>query len=181
MDEQRFFGNPFAVRSARSVVLSRCIVPILTALLWMVQPASAWEGMVVKVLDGDSLQVKVNGRTVEIRLYGIDAPEYKQPYSNKAKQFVRRMAGGQEVSVEKMDVDRYGRLVALVSVGDRLVNRELVAAGLAWYYPRYCRKQPLCRELAELEDKARQEKKGLWRDPAPVSPWEWKRRNKPGR
>ena len=140
-----------------------------------------WEGVVVKVMDGDSLQIKGGAGTVEVRLYGVDAPEYKQPYSNKAKQFVRRMAGGQKVSVEKMDVDRYGRLVALVSVGDRLVNRELVRAGLAWYYPRYCRRQPLCGELAELEVKARQQKKGLWRDPAPVSPWEWKRRNKPGR
>lgn len=135
-----------------------------------------WEGVVVKVLDGDSLRIQRGGKIEEIRLYGIDAPEYRQAYSNKARQYVRRMVDGQEVAVEKMDVDRYGRIVALVTLKDRLVNRELVEAGLAWYYPRYCRWQPLCGELAQLEARARRQGRGLWRDHDPVPPWEWKRR-----
>lgn len=149
---------------------------VLVSLFSTVHHATAWEGVVVKVLDGDSIRIKRNGRIDEIRLYGIDAPEYKQPYSNKAKQYVRRMVYRQEVVVEEMDVDRYGRTVALVFLKDKLVNRELVGAGLAWYYPRYCRRQPLCGELAELEAGARRQGRGLWRDPDPVSPWEWKRR-----
>lgn len=159
---------------------------IMFCLLWAVlfllpawpPPASAWEGVVVKVLDGDSMQIKRDGRIYEIRLYGIDAPEYRQPYSSKAKQFVKRLALRQPAAVEKMDVDRYGRIVALVFVQDKLVNRELVRAGLAWQYPRYCRRQPLCAELAALEKTARRQRRGLWRDPHPVSPWEWKRRER---
>lgn len=154
-----------------------CVCCALLLLTW-VRPAAAWEGVAVKVLDGDSMQVKRDGRIHEIRLYGIDAPEYRQPYSNKAKQYVRRLVLRQPVTVEKMDVDRYGRIVALVFVRDKLVNREMVRSGLAWQYPRYCRRQPLCGELAELEEEARRQRRGLWRDPDPVSPWEWKRRER---
>jgi len=138
----------------------------------------AWEGTVVRVLDGDSLLVKKEGRIYEIRLYGIDTPEFRQPYSNKAKKLTRRLTDGQTVTVEKMDIDRYKRIVALMYSRGKLVNRELVAAGLAWFYPRYCLEQPLCRELQALEKKARTERRGLWQDAAPIAPWEWKRRQR---
>lgn len=141
----------------------------------------AWQGVVVKVIDGDSMKVQRNGQIFEIRLYGIDTPEYRQPYSNKAKQFTNRLAYRQIVTVEEKDVDRYGRIVALVVSQGKMVNRELVNAGLAWYYPRYCHQQPLCAELDKLERKARKEGRGLWRDAKPVSPWEWKRRQKGNR
>ena len=149
-------------------------------LLFAAGQAWGWEGVVVKVLDGDSLQVRREGRLVEIRLYGIDTPEYRQAYSTKARQFTREMLSKQTVAVEEKDVDRYGRIVALVSCQGRLVNRELVRAGLAWYYPRYCRSQPLCGELAVLEQGARTARLGLWADPQPVAPWEWKRQQRSG-
>jgi endonuclease YncB( thermonuclease family) len=147
-------------------------------LLFAAGRAWGWEGVVVKVLDGDSLQVRREGRLVEIRLYGIDTPEYRQAYSNKARQLARELLYKQKVAVEEKDVDRYGRIVALVSCQGRLVNRELVRAGLAWHYPRYCRSQPLCGELASLEQGARVARLGLWADPEPVAPWEWKRRQR---
>ena len=140
--------------------------------------AVAWEGMVVKVVDGDSLRVRRDETMHEIRLYGIDTPEYRQAYSNKAKQLTKRLAYGQRVIVEEKDVDRYGRIVALVTSRGRLVNRELVREGLAWYYPKYCRDQPLCGELRQLEEKAKKQRRGIWQDANPVSPGEWKRRQK---
>ena len=127
----------------------------LFALLFTVGNAGAWEGIVVKVIDGDSLRVQRNGKIHEIRLYGIDTPEYRQAYSNKAKQFTKRLAYRQVVTVEEKDIDRYGRIVALVMSQGKLVNRELVREGLAWYYPQYCLDQPLCREFQTLERKAR--------------------------
>ena len=130
------------------------------AIFFIVSPVFAWDGQVVKIIDGDSIQVRRNEKIYEIRLYGIDTPEYRQPYSNKAKQFTRKLAYQQWVQVEEMDVDRYGRVVALVTSRGKLVNRELVREGLAWYYPRYCRAQPLCRELDSLEKSARKRKKG---------------------
>lgn len=134
----------------------------------------------VKVIDGDSLQVGHNGKIHEIRLYGIDTPEYRQAYSNKAKQFTRRLAHKEVVTVEEKDVDRYGRIVALVVSRGKLVNRELVREGLAWYYPKYCRDQPLCGELKRLEGRSRKERRGIWQDENPVPPWEWKRRQNSG-
>jgi len=150
----------------------------LSALLFFAGNGVAWEGIVVKVIDGDSLQVRHNGKIHEIRLYGIDTPEYRQAYSNKAKQFTRRLAYRQVVTVEEKDIDRYGRIVALVVSRGKLVNRELVREGLAWYYPKYCRDQPLCGELQRLERRARKERRGIWQDEDPVPPWEWKRQQK---
>jgi endonuclease YncB( thermonuclease family) len=151
---------------------------ILILVFFAAESAFAWEGKVVKIIDGDSLQVKRDEKIYEIRLYGIDTPEYKQPFSNKAKRFTKNMTFRQNVSVDQKDIDRYGRIVALVSVQDTLVNRELVRNGLAWFYGRYCLEQPLCDDLKSLESQARQQRRGLWRDSAPVSPWEWKRQQR---
>lgn len=140
----------------------------------------AWEGIVVKVIDGDSLKIQRNGELLEVRLYGIDTPEYKQAFSNKAKQFTKRLAYRKVVSVVEKDIDRYGRIVGLVTSQGKLVNRELVRNGFAWYYPRYCRSQPVCGELQLMERKARKERRGLWKDENPVAPWDWKRQKRTG-
>ena len=161
--------------------MTRCfyilLAVVFTSLIQM-GDAGAWEGVVVKVLDGDSIEIKRNGKVHTIRLYGIDTPEYKQAYSNKAKQFTKRLVNRQKVNVVEKDIDRYGRIVALVESRGQLVNRELVREGLAWYYSKYCLAQPLCGELKYLERKARKEGRGLWRDENPISPMDWKRQQK---
>ncbi len=153
------------------------LIGIICVLVWQC-PALAWQGKVVRVLDGDSILVKRGGRLYEIRLYGIDAPEYKQPFGRQARRVTSRLVYKKIVDIQPMDVDRYHRTVALVSVGGRLVNRELVHRGAAWLYPRYCKKQPLCRQLDTEEQQARSQHLGLWAGPNPLSPSQWKRRNK---
>ena len=66
------------------------------------------------------------------------------------------------VEVEEIDIDRYGRVVGLVSVGNLVLNRHLVAYGYAWVYHRYC-KRPFCSEWSKVEAKARKAKRGLWK------------------
>ena len=161
--------------------MTRCfyiLLAVVFTLLIQMSDAAAWEGVVVKVLDGDSIEIKRNGKVHTIRLYGIDTPEYKQAYRNKAKQFTKRLVNRQKVNVVEKDIDRYGRIVALVESSGQLVNRELVREGLAWYYSKYCLAQPLCGELKDLERKARNEGRGLWRDENPISPMDWKRQQK---
>lgn len=161
--------------------MTRYFFTLLFTALFLCLPVEgvlAWEGIVVKVLDGDSIKVQREGVIHEIRLYGIDTPEYKQPYSNKAKQFTKKLTFRQVVSVVEKDVDRYGRIVALVTSRGKMVNLELVREGLAWFYPRYCLEQPICGEMRRLEKKARAAGRGLWRDKSPVAPWDWKRRKK---
>ena len=155
------------------------VAPIVFYQLFAVS-AWGWEGTVVKVLDGDSLQVRQGGRLVELRLYGVDAPEYRQAYSSRAREFTRELLDCRTVTVEEKDVDRYGRTVALVSCQGSLVNRELVRAGLAWRYAKYCRTEPLCSELATLEQEARRARRGLWADPEPVPPWVWRHQKRSG-
>ena len=140
--------------------------------------AHAWQGYVVKVLDGDSIRVKKGKEIIEVRLYGIDCPEWKQDYGNRAKQFTRSQLYHKTVEVDPIDIDRYGRTVALVTSSGQLISRELVRKGLAWVYLKYCRKQPLCTELEKLEDAARGQRRGLWKAKNPVSPWQWKRQNR---
>ena len=75
--------------------------------------------------------------------------------------------------MEVRDTDRYGRLVAEVRLADgRSLNRELVQAGMAWWYKDYAPKDT---ELARLEAAARQAKQGLWSEPHPVEPWVFRR------
>ena len=136
--------------------------------------AFAWEGYVVRVLDGDSLRVQRGKKIVEIRLYGIDCPEWGQDYGNKAKKSLKKKIYHKNVHVTAKDVDRYGRVVALVSGSAGLVNRELVREGLAWMYPKYCLDESLCSELGNLQKKAKSRKLGLWRAKHPISPWYWK-------
>ena len=92
-----------------------CLLPLSTAY--------SWQGYVVKVLDGDSLRVKRGREIIEIRLYGIDCPEWGQDYGNRAKRYTKAKMYKRTVNVEPRDVDRYGRIVALVSSSGRLINR----------------------------------------------------------
>ena len=140
-------------------------------------PVEAYEAVVVRVLDGDSFRVKHGGRTEEIRLYGIDCPEYKQAGWKEAKKMTQRLINKRRIEISPMDTDRYGRTVALVRAQKLLVNAELVAAGLAWTYHRYCHVQPLCRQFDKLEQDARSSRRGIWEKKSPVPPWVWKRKN----
>lgn len=153
-----------------------CITAALLLVLLTSCPAFSWQAVVVKIIDGDSLKVRRGDRIIEMRLYGIDTPEYRQPYSNRAKRFLRQLVDHRVVEVTVKDMDRYGRTVALVSLEGRIINVELVRNGLAWFYPRYCQEQPVCGEIESLQKEAARQKLGLWRDENPISPWEWKRR-----
>ena len=91
-----------------------------------------------------------------------------------AETFTSSQVLGKKVEVREIDVDRYGRIVGLVSAGDLVLNRHLVAYGYAWVYHQYCKK-PFCSEWSKVEAQARREKKGLWKNPNVIPPWEYRR------
>jgi endonuclease YncB( thermonuclease family) len=117
------------------------------------------------------------GRGEKIRVYGIDCPEKRQAFGSKAKQATSTLVFGKVVEVEPVNVDRYGRTVALVTVGTTLVNEELIRQGLAWVYVQYC-ERPVCEKWRQVEAAALVRKRGLWADPSPVPPWEFRRQEK---
>lgn len=146
-------------------------------LLLLPSLALAFPGRVVHITDGDTVTVLTPDNTqVKVRLYGIDTPEKRQPFGARATEFAREMAALHDVDVRETDRDRYGRTVGIVTLPDgRTLNAELIRAGLAWVYVRYCR-ESFCPAWADLERQAREARAGLWADPSPVPPWEWRRR-----
>jgi len=134
-----------------------------------------FSGRVVGISDGDTIKVLHNGRAEKIRLNGIDCPEKGQAFGNKAKQFTSEMVFGKTVTVHEHGRDKYGRMVGDVLLPDgQSLNRELVAAGLAWWYRKYSKDA----SLGQLEEEARSAKRGLWADPEPIPPWSWRKQRK---
>lgn len=102
------------------------------------QPAASLAGRVVAVVDGDTIDIlDADRQTIRIRLEGINAPQRGQPFGNNAKQFVSDAVFGRDVVVDGRGADRYGRTLGDVLVNGRSLNRDLVAAGLAWHYVKY--------------------------------------------
>jgi endonuclease YncB( thermonuclease family) len=135
--------------------------------------ADSFSGTVAGISDGDTIRVMRDGKAERVRLWGIDCPEGHQAFGARAKQFTSDLAFGKEVTVQIKDVDRYKRLVGEVILPDgRNLNRELVAAGLAWWYRQYARSD---RELERLEGAARAAKRGLWTEQNAVAPWEFRK------
>ena len=133
----------------------------------------AWSGMVVGISDGDTITVLHNGKGEKIRLYGIDTPEKGQAFGKRAKQFTSGMVFGKTVEVETKDTDRYGRSVALIYIDGQSLNEALVKNGFAWVYRKYC-KETFCEDWLNLEIVARYGKVGLWSEPNPIPPWEFR-------
>ncbi len=124
---------------------------------------------VVGVSDGDTITVLDGRSEVRVRLNGIDCPERGQPFASEAKELTSELAFGRDVTVEPHGTDRYGRTIADVRLPDgHVLNRELVAAGMAWHYARFSDDDA----LAALERRARKARLGIWSDPRPVAPWE---------
>jgi len=110
------------------------IFQVLLFLQLLVAPvfadAKSFSGKVVKVSDGDTIQVMHEGKAEKIRLAGIDCPESKQPFGQAAKKFVLEIAAQKSVTVYVETTDRYGRTVGEVILPDgRNLNKELVRAG----------------------------------------------------
>lgn len=148
----------------------------LVLLVWLAASGPAaepFQGRVIAVVDGDTLAVLAGRERVRVRLYGVDCPEPGQPFHSRAARRTAELAHGRTVTVKAESRDRYGRLVAWLILPDgRPLNEILVAEGLAWHFRRYAPRQ---RRLAQLEQEARDARRGLWQDEAPTPPWLWRR------
>jgi len=128
---------------------------------------------VISVIDGDTIEV-LNGHHAErIRLSGIDCPEKGQAFGKRAKQAASDLAFGKEVTIQTHGYDKYKRTLADVILSDGTnINHTLVKDGWCWWFRKYA---PGDTVLEELETEAREARKGLWADPQPVPPWEWRK------
>jgi endonuclease YncB( thermonuclease family) len=167
-------------------------------------PASSSPGLsgkVIRVLDGDTIEIlKVDAtgkHPVRIRMTGIDAPEKSQPFGEKCRETLASLVAGKNVRVDLRGNDRYSRSLGVILVpasspvtkgqapspAEKDANLEQIAAGCAWHYKQYQKQQKPeeRRRYSEAEDRARAAKLGLWRDPEPVAPWDFRRESRGSR
>lgn len=139
------------------------------------------QGRVVGVSDGDTLTVlATNKRSYKIRLQGIDAPEKTQPYGQKCKEDLMTRAINLTAEVEAFKLDKYGRIVAKVTVEGKDVALEQIKAGCGWHYAAYAKEQPKADQTAyaAAEQAARKARRGLWKDKKPLAPWDFRKQQK---
>jgi micrococcal nuclease len=138
--------------------------------------AETFSGRVVGVIDGDTIRVTHDLKSVKVRLYGVDCPEIKQTGGKAARALVRRLALGRVLLIESKGEDRYKRVIGRVyMLSGETLSQELVKAGRCWWYRKYA---PDDQYLKELEAEARAEKRGLWKKPNPIPPWEWRKQRR---
>lgn len=122
------------------------------------------------VQDGDTFKLPDN--KTRVRLWGIDAPEKGQPYADESRARLKELCEGKAVRLEIKDTDQYGRKVAVVWMGKKNINLQMVKEGLAWHYAYFA---PDARDLAAAEEAARKARKGLWKDKNPINPYDFRK------
>jgi micrococcal nuclease len=127
------------------------------------------EAQVVRVVDGDTIIVDIEGQEYRVRYIGIDTPETVhptkpvEPFGKEASDMNKQLVEGKIVRLEKdiSETDRYDRLLRYVYVDDMFVNAELVRRGYAQVttYPPDVKYQDL---FLEYQREAQTENRGLW-------------------
>lgn len=133
-------------------------------------------GLVTRVADGDTLTL-VDGdkKRYRVRFFGIDSPESAQSMGRKAGQVLGQMVMRKNVRVEIVNKDHYGRYVGKVYLDGLYVNLEMVRLGYAWFYRQYGKGAT---DLEQAEQAARAAKIGIWSEPNPVAPWDFRKQKR---
>ena len=130
---------------------------------------------IVSVHDGDTITgLDEDQKQFKIRLDAIDAPELGMAFGQASRKALSEKVLGKQVEVIVKTKDRYGRTVGHVLLDKRDMNLEMIEEGMAWHYAHYDHNK----RLAEAEGEARRNRIGLWRDPQPVAPWDWRKAKK---
>ena len=137
-----------------------------------------YNGVVTRVIDGDSIIVKENGDLNKIRLRYIDAPELSQDYGEESKKFLQNQLLDKSVLVYTEYNDRYGRQLADIYIHNEIesiyINAKMIKSGNAWVY-KHNRKNEY---LINLENFARTHKSGLWSKNTAIEPWIFRKTKK---
>ena len=140
------------------------------------RPAAARACTLVRVLDGDSLELRCGSAALEVRLHCIDAPEWTQGVWGKSALRSLRALTPPRVEIETLDTDRFGRAVVNLygaGPGRPFINLRQVELGQAAVYRQFC-DDP---RFMQAEDEARRAGRGIWSRPgAQQRPWDYRHR-----
>lgn len=155
-------------------MLRNCLVIFLLAVCSV--GSFAFEGRVIGILDGDTIAVlNEDGQSqTRCRLAQIDAPEKRQDFGQAAKKELSSIIFGKSITVVVTGKDQYERAICKISLGSLDVNLLMVQRGMAWVYQKYNNDS----NYSSAEAVAKARKIGLWIDPKPVAPWEFRRETK---
>lgn len=141
--------------------------------------SSALLCLIIAISDGDTLKARCGApgayQQLIIRLAEIDAPEKAQPYGQRSRQHLADLCFQTQATIRPATRDRYGRTVARVECRGQDANAEQVRAGMAWAYTYYLTDP----EIQHLQDAAKASRAGLWADPSPIPPWDWRKSTRP--
>lgn len=134
------------------------------------EPSSKIPAKIVKVVDGDTMDIMVDGKKERIRLLLVDTPETVhpnkpvEPFGPEASAFAKETLEDQEVYLE-LDVserDKYGRLLGYLWVGDQMFNEMLLERGLARVAYVYPPNVKYVDQFRAIQDEAREKELGIW-------------------
>ena len=150
---------------------------LLVILLWACFSRARAE-RVVKCHDGDTCTIQTKEGKYSLRLWGIDAPEIKQPYGVKSREYLKKLVLNKRVKVVLTGSGSWGRKVGRLYVGRKDVCSEMVKLGLAWDSPKYSKGK-----YSHQQNSAQKKRRGLWKDSNSQPPWDYRagKRRKPKR
>ena len=164
----------FRRRRSRSILVTCAVLAIVIYRVWHLRqqpqgPQWLTEDVyqVERVVDGDTLLLSDRTR---VRLQGIDTPETVkpdhpvEPWGPEASAFAKQFVGDGQVRLQfdRERIDQHGRLLAYVWKDDRLLNEELLRAGLARAQLQYRYSQRMKRRFREAEQEAKRAHRGIW-------------------
>lgn len=152
--------------------MKRLAVILLVVLFPLICSAQRFTARVVSISDGDTFTVvNKDNLQLKVRIFGIDAPEKKQAYGNKSKEFLSSIIFGKTITLDVQSKDRYGRFLAYVySPEGKDVSLLMIHEGMAWHFTKYD-----SNEVYEAaQNLAKKAKRGLWADPSPIAPWDFR-------
>ncbi|NMR34214.1 nuclease [Chryseobacterium aquaticum] len=145
-------------------------------LLFLLTPLTTFcktAAKVVGISDGDTITVLLAGNIQKkLRFAEVDCPESSQPFGKNAKQFTSEQVFVKQILFIETDTDHYGRTIAKVYYyDDKYLSREIIKTGLGWWYYYFSEDK----SLGDLQQHAKENKRGLWQDENAVAPWEYRK------
>lgn len=165
-------ATPAETAPAEAPAEAAAAAPASTEELLGLKVVESFTGTVATMTSADKYQVLKEGTPVDVRLYGADAPEPGQPMAEEAKAAVVAAMAGNPVRVDVLTKDNLGVAVAVVVAGEMGLSHLLVGEGLAWYDDQNA---PGDKSLKKLNAQAIAEGKGIWKEAAPLAPWDFRR------
>ena len=132
--------------------------------------ASDWNGVAVKIEDGDTLVVvNENTKYSKIRLATIDAPDLKQPFGEQAKQSLTELCLLKPVEIDEKGFNKRMQMRAKVKCNNIDASEEQAKRGMVWAE----QENQTDEAIKQLIATAKANKIGLWQDSNPVPPWDF--------